>query len=86
MPIHEYSCEKGHKFERFFTTFRAADEEQTVTACDEDGCDAVAHRGIGLPFPAMFYGNPDGYHKPSPTKRHSTKLVSAKDGNKHSIG
>jgi hypothetical protein len=90
MPIHEYRCTAGHKFEKMFLTFSAAEEaESKEVSCEAKmSCYAKARRVDfeAPPLPAHFYGNPDGYHKPSPTKRHSTKLVSAKDGNKNSVG
>jgi hypothetical protein len=39
-----------------------------------------------VPLPAMFYGNPEGYFKPSATKRYNTKVVSQKEGNSSAAG
>lgn len=83
MPIHEYQCEHNHITEKLFRTFDAAEGVQTI-ACDTCGEDA--ERISSVPFSAHLLGNPDGYHKPSPSKRHSTKVVSAKTGNKFSAG
>lgn len=82
MPIHQYRCPEGHITERFFKTFAAADDV-TITFCEH--CEGVGERIISTPLPAMFYGNPDGYHKPSATKRYNTKLVTQK-GNAHAAG
>lgn len=83
MPILEYQCSEGHITEKLFLTFAAA-EGQDCVECEE--CGQEADMVPSVPFPAMFFGSPDGYHKPSPRKRYSTKLVSQKDGNKHAIG
>lgn len=86
MPIHEYKCLKGHITERFFPTFRQAEEEreQPVT-CEQCG-EQAAYQEFSTPCPAHLYGNPEGYYKPSPTKRYSTKLVSQLEGNSSAVG
>jgi len=90
MPIHEFKCDSGHITERFFKTFEQAEGVDFV-ACDEfvNGrlCNRPADRVIfSRTLEPMFYGNPDGYAKPSPTKRFNTKTVSQKEGNKNAIG
>jgi DNA-directed RNA polymerase subunit RPC12/RpoP len=100
MPIHEFRCSNDHLTERLFLTFAAVDElenygleDPTTGDLIESGkyircpqCEEMALMQMSVPFPGHFYGNPEGYQKPSPTKRHSTKLVSAKEGNRNSIG
>lgn len=83
MPIHEFQCPHGHVTERLFMTFTEAEGVHYIECSD---CQIDAYRIDSVPAPGIFLGNPDGYHKPSPTKRYSTKLVSQNDGNKHSAG
>lgn len=83
MPLLEFSCELGHVTEKLFRTFEAAEGVQSVL-CPQ--CSLAATLAPSVPFPAMFYGDPRGYHKPSPANRYSTKLVSSKTGNQHSAG
>ena len=87
MPIYNYlACKRceAPPFEKFFKTFAEAEPFTLGADCLE--CGNVCIRGVEVPFNAHLLGNPDGYHKPSPTKRHSTKTVSEKQGNKFSIG
>lgn len=84
---YEYICEadiEPHVVEKFFLSFSSAAPEIDETLCPEHGC--VAKRIPSSPFPAHLLGNPNGYHKPSPTKRFNTKTVSQKEGNKYSAG
>lgn len=83
MPLHQYRCPSGHIIEKFFRSFSAADGVDTVP-CNK--CVLDAERIISVPLPAMFFGNPDGYHSPSPLKRYNTKVVSQKSGNDHAAG
>jgi hypothetical protein len=98
MPIHEFKCPAGHVTERVFLTFGAA-EETEVIACEaevEHGtlliggttrCGTHAHKvEWSTPLPAMLLGNPAGYHKPSPTQRHSYKHADKNRGNEWSAG
>ncbi len=79
---YEYLCKNCHlEFERFYKSMSIASAYESSAQCD---CGAIAVRTPSSPFSAHLYGDPEGYAKPSPTKRHSTKLVSAKTGNKHS--
>lgn len=80
MPFHEYQCEAGHVTEKFFKSFAAAEGVEEI---DCTVCSAKAKRIISQILGFALYGDPAGYHKPSPTKRHSTKLVSSKIGNKY---
>lgn len=95
MPIFEYKCSEGHVFEFFFKTFKESEGINRI-ACHE--C-LLLRRGeprriiriaerveFSTPSEAMFYGNPEGYAKPSATKRHSTKLVSSLEGNSSAVG
>jgi hypothetical protein len=85
LPIFEYECSAGHITEKLFLTFGAAEKEKSdpipCKACGE----SAELKEFSVPRPAMFLGNPDGYHRPSPTKRYSTKLATEK-GNATSIG
>jgi hypothetical protein len=82
VPIKEFLCSREHVTEKLFLSFKAAEGVDEVT-CSE--CGEVATRIVSTPFPAHFYGNPDGYHKPSATKRTSYKLASER-GNAASSG
>lgn len=91
MPIHEFKCRNGHVTEKVFLTFAAVDELENYV--DEDDyfngnnvtgkfircpqCQEMAVMIDSVPLPAHFLGNPEGYHKPSPTKRHSYKHVNS---------
>jgi len=72
MPFYQYRCPQHHEFEVFYPTFSEASFNESSALCD---CGETAQRVPSLPLEAHLYGNPAGYHKPSPTKRHSTKLV-----------
>ena len=80
---YEYRCPEGHEFEIFFRSFSEAEPHESSAMCQ---CGEEAQRIPSTPLEAHLYGNPAGYSKPSPTKRHSTKLVSALTGNKSSVG
>jgi hypothetical protein len=89
MPIHEFKCPNGHVTEKLFLTFREA-EGVTLIPCPkcidiirpcEWGYNAV-RVDFSVPYPAHLLGNPDGYYKPSPQKRHSTKLINRETGNR----
>jgi hypothetical protein len=95
MPYYQYKCKAEHLghdvFEVFFKSFKEAepflDSYPTCPKCTEESITQFPPQGVrvmSVPMPPHLYGNPDGYHNPSPTKRHSTKLVSVKDGNKYS--
>lgn len=87
MPIHDYQCAFGHTFERFFKTFKEAEGVNAIQCEKCLPCRNVATRvEFSVPSEGMFYGNPDGYAKPSATKRYSTKLVSSIEGNKSAVG
>lgn len=91
MPIYEYECKEHGRFEVFFTTFSVAQAFEGWTQCMATDdlarlCLEPSPRVMSVPCEAMLYGNPDGYHKPSATKRHSTKLVSSIEGNKGAAG
>ena len=85
MPIYEYQCREGHVTEKFYTTFSEAekdgDKPKTCKVCRRS-----AKRIVSAPLPGMFFGNPEGYGKPSTLKRHNTKVVSAKEGNSSAVG
>ena len=83
MPILEFQCALGHTTEKLFRSFVAA-AGATFIQCGE--CENEAELIASVPYAAHLHGSPEGYYKPSPSKRYSTKLVSQKDGNKHSAG
>lgn len=83
MPFHEFKCLKGHVTEQMFLTFKAA---EGVVSIQCPTCKGEAVRlDFSVPAPGMFYGNPEGYYKPSPRKRFSNKLAAQK-GNSGSTG
>lgn len=86
MPFYEYLCDNGmnqHVITKFFKTFSEAEP-----FIDEIQCGGHCIFAKRIPSLGSFalYGDPEGYHKPSPTKRFTTKTVSQKEGNKNSIG
>lgn len=83
MPYYEYQCPEGHVITEFFRSFSLASSYENSLPCPEHGC--ASPRVPSTPLPAHLYGNPNGYHNPSPTKRFNTKTVSQKDGNTFSI-
>lgn len=85
MPTYEFKCMNcAEVTELFYKTISAADGVEG-TVCP--ACGGMARRAnITAPLPAHLYGNPDGYHKPSATKRFNTKTVSQKTGNDCAIG
>jgi putative FmdB family regulatory protein len=84
MPLFDFTCQQcGCTTEFLIQSFKEAEQTEEVMCPD---CGGRALKQIGVPFPAHFYGNPDGYYKPSPTKRHSYKLADKDKGNKHSGG
>lgn len=83
MPIIEFHCtECNQRFEKLFWFPEVKDE--MYEACPKCG-KATPRILFSIPLPAHFYGNPEGYHKPSPCKRYSTKLV-AQSGNDSAVG
>lgn len=62
MPIFDFTCAKGHTFEKIFLTF----EEASVDSLQCPKCKNQAYKQLGIPFPAHLHGSPEGYHKPSP--------------------
>jgi hypothetical protein len=88
MPIYEYRCPNGHEFEEFFASFSEARPYEDTIVCQlSEECNEIAIRAfLTPPLEAMMYGNPEGYGKPSATKRHNTKLVSQIEGNKNAVG
>lgn len=83
MPFYEYQCSCGERFTKFFTTISAGAEHIAKTQCTV--CTLKAPRVMSTPLQAHLYGDPTGYHNPSPTKRFSTKLAS-EHGNANSFG
>lgn len=79
MPIWSYSCKHcTHKFELIFLTFKDAEENSQIAKCPKCG-KKVNRDEFALPAQHLsFFGSPDGYHKPAPSKRHSTKLKDKK--------
>lgn len=89
MPTLEYRCQLGHVTEKFFKSISEG-EKAAVVVCAEcslrPGSAEFADKIFSVPMEAMLYGDPAGYGKPSATKRHSTKTVSAKTGNQSATG
>jgi hypothetical protein len=94
MPFHVYECSAGHRTERFFKTISEG-ELYDMIICDACGDESLpgggkkyvlAKKVPSAPLGFGLYGSPEGYDKPSPTKRYSTKLVSRKEGNASSAG
>lgn len=82
MPFHEFACKNEHVTTKLFLSFASAEGVEEIP-CEE--CGEPANRVMSVPFPAHLYGNPDGFYKPSPTKRYSYKLATEK-GNADSAG
>jgi putative FmdB family regulatory protein len=72
VPIHEYKCDAGHVFERFFATFAAADAEAKETLCDVCQTE-VAERQVSAPGLPILYG--EGFYKPAASGKMATKSV-----------
>jgi DNA-directed RNA polymerase subunit RPC12/RpoP len=72
-PIYNYSCSHCKtKFEGWFLTFDAAKPNEKFTKCSNCGLKANRNFNGETPaYPLAFYGNPEGYHKPAPSKRSS---------------
>jgi hypothetical protein len=80
MPIAEFHClECNITFEKIIQRF-AEYEATKVTTCINCG-KQIPKNEFPTTLPPMFFGNPEGYHKPSPTKRHSYKTINKKEGN-----
>lgn len=79
MPYYEYRCTCGSDTEVFYRSIAEGQKHPTVIC---SVCGLEAGRVPSVPFPAHLYGNPEGYSKPSPLKRHSTKLASAEGNDK----
>lgn len=87
MPFYEYECRGGketHTFSVFYKTFKEAEVHENHAACHVHKC--IGDRIVSMPLQAHLYGNPDGFSKPSPTKRFTYKTVSQKEGNSSSAG
>jgi hypothetical protein len=93
MPLLEFDCKEcRNKFTKVLS-FRDITVDGTLNGPVNEAltrdctvCGQPTKRVIfSVPLEAHLYGDPDGYYKPSPTKRHSYKLAS-KDGNKDSMG
>jgi hypothetical protein len=80
VPYLEFECAKGHRQEVFFRSISAGAEVNEVS-CIDTTCMAKAVKVPSVPMQAHLYGSPDGYYKPSPSKRWSNKTISQKEGN-----
>lgn len=81
MPIVEFVSECGHEWEEIIPFSKSDNAKAKCPNCGE----TVKRKEFSVPaVPLAFYGNPEGYHRPSATKRHSYKVVSAKTGNRDS--
>jgi len=92
MAIIEFKCECGNEFTKILQFHELTTDGDPngpvndVLTRDCTVCGQPTKRVVfSVPLEAHFYGDPAGYHKPSPTKRHSYKL-SDKSGNKDSMG
>lgn len=82
---YEYYCDDCKvTFEKFFSGFAAA--EKFIEAAECTVCKQLSNRVMSAPLGFGLYGNPEGYDKPSPTKRFNTKTVSQITGNKNAVG
>jgi hypothetical protein len=82
VPYLEYRCQEGHTTEKFFRSITEGEASPSIQCL---ACRKPALKIFSIPLPAHFYGNPEGYDKPSPAKRFSTKLA-AQSGNSGSMG
>ncbi len=77
MPLFSYLCENQHTTERFFSTITEGDEmREAELSCTVCGAPSKRIEFV-VPLTAHLYGNPDGYYRPSPSKRSSTKTVNS---------
>src|SRR6266404_9181223 len=90
-PIHEFKCPEGHVTEKVFLSFKDAEKAKKIicptchTRALNEPCywEYYAIRvDFSVPFPAHLLGNPEGWYRPSPQKRHSTKLINRETGNR----
>lgn len=83
MPIIEFFHEPcGVRYEKIFQFKEVTpDMTQPCPKCGEE----VKRVQFSKTLAPHFYGSPDGFYRPSPTKRHSYKLAAA-DGNSSSAG
>ena len=83
MPIIEFRCTQcNYTFDKLFWFPEVKDEMyEACPRCGKDTPRILFSRTLE----PHFYGNPDGYSAPSPTKRYSTKLV-AQSGNDSAVG
>lgn len=90
MPTLEFRCPYEHVTERFYKTVSegvAVDNIVCPLCSFYDNRIAIAQKTIvSPPLQAHLYGNPEGYHKPSATKRFTTKTVSQREGNDSAVG
>lgn len=92
MAIIEFKCDCGNLFSKILQFHELTTNGDPNGPVDESlsrPCTVCGKKSpritYSVPLQAHFYGRPEGYHKPSPTKRHSYKLAS-KGGNKDSAG
>lgn len=82
MPILEYECSNGHVSETFFKSISEGEHTPT-TVCPL--CGLISSKIFSAPLGFGLYGNPEGYSKPSTSRRFNTKTVSQKMGNASSV-
>lgn len=81
MPIIEFVSKCGHEWEEIIPFSKSDDAKSKCSMCGE----TVKRKEFSVTaLPLSFFGSPEGYHKPSATKRESYKLCSKKDGNSRS--
>lgn len=75
---YDFKCGSGHVTERFCVPVKEIEEGQAFT-CPE--CGQPAFPAVVLNQGFQLLGNPDGYSKPSATKRHSYKKITENGNN-----
>ena len=66
IPVYQYECECGEKFDVKFGTFKAAEPHMDKTVCPK--CSLEAKR-VYSPAAFHLHGSPEGWHKPSPAAK-----------------
>lgn len=86
MPTYEFHCNPCNETREIFMSMKEADQREYDGSIVCDTCMRPISRVPVVPLQSHLYGDPSGYHKPSPLKRFNTKTVSQKRGNNGAIG